>query len=225
MRRIQYKKGQVLNGCIYLHDVDPYTYPSGLTKRKALFKCKCGETFTSVISDVKTGNTNSCGCYNVESSTKHGLMGHKLYWVWKRMKSRCFQPKDKRYKYYGNRGIGMCDEWRLGFKAFYDYVISLPNYHKPGYTLDRIDNDGDYEPGNMRWATQHFQTANRRKLKNNKSGFAGVFKTKGARFTSTIGVNGTRIYLGTFDTKEEAAIARDDYIIKNELFEYPMSGL
>lgn len=227
-KKIEYKKGQVLNGCIYLHDVASKAQPGGQIKRKAKFRCKCGEEFEARISDVKGGGTNSCGCYNIESSIKaatiHGLKGHKLYSIWKNMRIRCFSINNEQYKYYGARGITVCDEWNNA-KVFYDYVIKLPNYGKLGYTLDRINNNGNYEPGNLRWATNHIQTANRRKQKTNTSGYVGVFKRSNNTFSVSIAVNLNRHHLGTYSTAIEAAKVRDKYIIDNELTEYPLSGL
>ena len=140
------------------------------------------------------------------------------------MKARCNQPNDKRYQYYGARGIKVSEELS-DFKAFYDYVISLPNAQEEGLSLDREDNDGNYVKGNLRWVNHHVQTANRNIHKTNKSGYNGVFKTYYNRYTSTIGVNLKRIYLGTFGTAKEAAIVRDNYIIENGLFEYQLQVL
>lgn len=78
------------------------------------------------------------------------------------MKKRCYNPKDEHFKYWGARGIAVCDEWLQSFQAFYDYVSQLPHFGEKGYTLDRINNDGNYEPGNVRWATAKEQIHNRR---------------------------------------------------------------
>lgn len=227
-KKIEYKEGQVLNGCVYLHDVAAKPQPSGQIKRRARFRCKCDTEFETTIDGVKSGRTNSCGCWNIESSIKaatiHGLRYDRIYSVWKNIRVRCFNSNNKQYKYYGARGITICDEWN-DFKVFYDYVTGLPDYGKEGYTLDRIDNDKNYESGNMRWATQHIQTANRRMNKTNKSGFAGVFKRGDNRFIVSITVNYNRHNLGTYSTAEEGAKVRDQYIIDNRLKEYPLSGL
>ena len=80
------------------------------------------------------------------------------YNIWRSIKDRCFNPFDKSYKHYGGRGIGMYQEWINSFQAFYDYIGDRP---RSDLTLDRKNNNGNYEPGNLRWATAKFQARNR----------------------------------------------------------------
>jgi hypothetical protein len=136
-------------------------------------KCDCGNITTPIrSSSLTSGATKSCGCLHSERIKQknfvHGVFVNpdkhfqRVYKNWTSMKQRCFNPKEKNYKNYGGRGITVCDEWKSDFQAFYDYVSKLPNFNKRGYSLDRINNDGNYEPNNVRWATQKEQINNSR---------------------------------------------------------------
>lgn len=146
------------------------------------------------------------------------MTGTPIHNLWRRIKNRCFNSNDHSYKKYGGRGITMCDAWRDNYWAFYHYVINLPDYGVPGYTLDRKENDGNYEPDNVRWASRHVQMINQRINVRNKSGYTGVHFCK---FTNRWKVqfmrNYKHIYSKKFKTKKEAVDARNQYIIDNNL--------
>lgn len=129
-------------------------------------KCDCGNISKVRGSDLRTGRTLSCGCLwkerIVEAKTTHGMSRSEIYATYKDMKSRCYNEKAHNYEYYGGRGIQMCDKWRDDIREFYNDVSKLPNFGEKGYTLDRIDNDGDYEPENVRWASCKEQCGNKR---------------------------------------------------------------
>lgn len=91
---------------------------------------------------------------------KHGMHGTKEYRAWQNMKLRCLDPDNHGYKDYGGRGITICDEWKGSFISFFKSVGLAPSKK---HQLDRIDNEGNYEPGNCRWATSHQQRINQRK--------------------------------------------------------------
>ena len=99
---------------------------------------------------------------NKDCAKKHGMSNTKLYWVWTSMRQRCNNSKHKRYSDYGGRGIAVCEEWNK-YQSFYDWAMS--NGYTAGLTLDREDNDGNYNPENCRFATYTEQNNNRRKFK------------------------------------------------------------
>ena len=130
-----------------------------------LCRCDCGNEKIISGNELRKGKAKSCGCLRKEVATKtfikHGKTNTLLYEVWKSMKARCNNLNNKRYSSYGGRGITVCDEWRESFQAFYDWAMI--NGYREGLSIDRIDNDGNYEPSNCRWATASEQQKNKRK--------------------------------------------------------------
>ena len=180
-------------------------------KRYGLYECFCGKEFKTIISDVKSGGTKSCGCE--KGNKKHNLSSHRLYNTWKAIIQRCNNPKIKDYKDYGLRGITVCNEW-LDINNFINDMY--PSY-KEGLTIDRIDSNGNYEKANCRWANKNTQSRNTRLLQtNNSTGYRGVSK-KGNRYVSRVGVNTKIINLGCYNTALDAAKAYDQYVIDNNL--------
>lgn len=147
---------------------------------------------------------------------KHNGSKEKLYDVWIEMKRRCRCKTHKNYKHYGARGISVSNLWNeyLPFKKW-----ALENGYKIGLSIDRINNDGNYDPDNCRFTTQKIQVRNTRLLSiTNKSGYRGVHFDKNRKtFVARVSVNNKTVYIGSSDNKKEAAIMRDVYVIKNNM--------
>lgn len=123
--------------------------------------CDCGAKVIVNGTHLRNGNTRSCGCLQSDISASrllvHGMKGTREYNSWRSMMKRCNNPNDKAYNHYGGRGISVCERWRK-FENFYADMGGRPD----GYSLDRINNNGNYEPSNCQWSTQKEQANNRR---------------------------------------------------------------
>ena len=129
----------------------------------AICQCECGSAPKAIRFDsLKSGVVVSCGCFQKEQTTTHGLSKSGHYSRWKNMLGRCEDPSDPAYPDYGARGIKVCDAWH-DIEAF---VRELPDGYFDGAEIDRIDNDGHYEPGNVQWSTRQENTRNRRSNRN-----------------------------------------------------------
>lgn len=130
--------------------------------------CECGRETIVSASHLQSGHTKSCGkCSrngNNNPAYKHGLRHHRLYNIFSGMKDRCYNKNNKRYKNYGGRGIEICQEWLKDFVNFYNW--SIANGYKDNLTIDRIDNNGNYEPANCRWISIQAQNWNTSRTKN-----------------------------------------------------------
>lgn len=131
--------------------------------------CDCGNKKVIQGHHLRGGKSLSCGCLStdavVERNTIHGLSKTPRYLCWKAMMNRCYREDVVEYQNYGARGIRVCDRWRFGENGkhpFVCYIEDTGEQPSPAHSIDRIDNDGNYEPGNVRWATKAQQMANRR---------------------------------------------------------------
>ena len=207
MKRIDYVHGQNIGN----YDIQYIEESNKIgEKRAALFMCHCGSKFTTTINNVRADRSKSCGCNIGEF---HGMKGTKYYNLWRNIKERCYNKNNPRHKDYGSRGIKMNSEWINSFTKFYNYISQLDGFGKDVLSLDRIDNNGNYESNNLRWTNGSIQATNKR-----SSYYTGVYYDKSInKYRPNVTYKNNRVWLGCFDEKKPAIIARNLYIKENKL--------
>lgn len=159
--------GEKYNSLSVIEQADTRILPSG--QHKTMWKCMCDCGNITVVASyaLRSGGIKSCKkCGKMKSANSrktHGKSYTRLHNIWSGMKARCYNKNHDYYKNYGGRGVTVCEEWRDNFQAFYDWAVS--NGYSTELTIDRINNDGNYEPSNCRWSTKKEQANNTRKNK------------------------------------------------------------
>lgn len=166
-------------------------------------KCDCGADRLVLARSMLRGASKSCGCYSRdvarENATKHLRINTPEYSSWASMIQRCTNPNDAKWSQYGGRGISVCSAW-MSFDGFFIDMGERP----AGTTIDRINVNGNYEPGNCRWATPTIQSRNRRPHRSSKTGISGVTAKRDGRWNVTIGSK----HIGIFKDFLDACCAR-----------------
>lgn len=138
-----------------------YESPSGTRRAAWICQCDCSKVTVVRTINLTSGEVKSCGCLRNETTIKrnfkHGLTNSPEYTTWQNMISRCYDKKNPSFKYYGQRGIRVCERWH----DFVHFLTDMGRKPSPIYTIERINNDGNYEPTNCKWATQKEQSINK----------------------------------------------------------------
>lgn len=150
---------------IFIRDVESYVTKTGAKKKKALYKCFCGNEFETIKRNIITGNTKSCGCYRKsklkKTKTTHGFSKHILYRYYHNMLNRCYNINNISYKHYGGKGIKVCKRWLNKEKGFKNFIKDMYSSFKEKHTLERINSLKNYSKNNCKWATWNEQSRNK----------------------------------------------------------------
>jgi hypothetical protein len=164
-KKLEIKLGEKYGKLTIVKEIEPYVSPSGHKLRKVLCSCDCGKNKTTSMNRLRKGETLICGC-NYSEPRKHGAAprGKQTteYRAWCSMKYRCLNPNSKDYYMYGAKGISIYDKWIESFEEFFEHIGLKPSSQ---HSLDRINPLGNYEPGNVRWATAREQRINQIRMK------------------------------------------------------------
>lgn len=172
--------------------------------------CFCGNVKKILGYALKRGLSNSCGCLNKKANRdrlmKHGYARTTTYTIWAKMIQRCKNKKNVSYKDYGARGISVCLRWEKSFQNFLNDMGERPSME---YTLERIDNDGNYEPSNCKWGTRTEQMINQRINRKNKTGVRGVsYNESSGTYCAYLCIEGVRHQKHHLKSIDEAINAR-----------------
>jgi len=183
--------------------------------RAGEFEClRCKNGFVTAVADAKKSKTGRCQSCKIKTVDRRN---NPLYSIWINIKTRCNNPNTESFNRYGGRGISICKEWENNFLTFEKWCNN--NGYGSNLTIDRINNNGNYEPSNCRWVGSEIQNRNKVVIqKNNTSGYKGVsFNNTKKRWIATICVNKKHITLGSFHNAKDGAICYNEYVINNNL--------
>lgn len=184
-----------------IEEASPRVYKNGRKIYMWKCECECGNVCTVATADLRSGHTTSCGCYRRERQSEcnstHGLSKSRLYNIYRDMVRRCNDPKSDHYKWYGNKGIKICEQWS-GDDGIHEFVKwALQNGYEDNLTIDRIDGNKGYEPSNCRWATKKQQSNN---ISSNR-----ILEYKGCKYTLSELAEKTGINYSTLNNRINTA--------------------
>jgi len=192
MKKIEVSKGQRYGRLTVISEL-----PKPINRRTFNCKCDCGNITTKTLRVMRSKGVSSCGCFNTEFNSErtelrtenYGHVGSRIYVIWIGMKKRCYNENSKAYKWYGNKGVKVSNDWKNRFLNFYNWAYE--NGYKDDLTIDRIDSKGNYEPGNCRWiplSEQNKMKANRRvSYKGKKVSVSELSRITNTNYSTLIG--------------------------------------
>ena len=218
MDRIPMRIGAIFGQLTIIKELPDKQVPTRVYRR-CLVKCACGNTKAINYKTLTSSRpTISCGCA-VGPKPTHNSSKTRLYKIWIGMKSRCYRPNCNTYKHYGAKGIRVSNDWTKSFINF--EIWALANGYADNLSIDRIDNTGDYIANNCRFTTNSVQGHNQGLRTNNTSGIKGIYYVRKHKiWTACTRVNGKKLYLRPFKTKEEATEALLNFLKENNLTEH-----